>query len=357
MPPAQSLPRVLDGHNDTLTRLLPRTGDAPQSIMDRGDAGHLDVPRARDGGLAGGFFALFIRPRPTEGADPTEPIRDERGAWTWTPGPIDHAWALQETARLLKGVDELFEQHPQSLRRCLCTDDIRASLADQRLGILLHIEGAEMLSPDCRELPDLYARGLRSIGPVWSRPNCFATGIRFGWPSSNDVGAGLTDAGRTLVRECENLGIAIDLSHMNLRGFMDVAEIATKPLIATHCGCHALCQSARNLTDDQLRIVAESGGVVGVNFFTGDLRGDGRSEPDMPLDRLADHVLHMIEVMGVEHVALGSDFDGATMCDELGDASGLPRLLQRLLDRGVSQSDLSAIAHENWLRVLDAHLS
>lgn len=350
------LPRIFDGHNDTLTRLFPREGTPPQSIVDEGTEGHLDIPRARAAGLAGGFFALFVRPRPTQGPDPVEPIRDDRGAWTSTPGPIDHAWALEEILRLLDAVDSMFDAHTEQTRRCLHADDIRSSLEDDRLGILLHIEGAEMVSPDCRELPMLHARGIRSIGPVWSRPNCFASGIRFGWPSSNDVGPGLTDAGRLLVAECERLGIAIDLSHMNLQGFMDVAEVATKPLIATHCGCHALCDSARNLTDEQLARIADSGGVVGVNFFTGDLRGDGCSDPDMPLERIVDHVLHMVSVMGDDHVALGSDFDGATMCDEMGDVRGLAPLLERLQARGINDEALASIAHGNWIRVLEAHL-
>ncbi len=349
------LPAIFDGHNDTLTRLFPREANSPQSIFEHGTEGHLDVPRAIEGGLAGGFFALFIRSKPDQ--NPPEPERDDQGAWTWTPPAIDHDWALAETLRLLDSVDAMFAAGTSSLRRCLTIEDVRNSISDARLGILLHIEGAEMISPHCTELPMLYERGIRSIGPVWSRPNCFATGIRFGWPSTNDIGPGLTDAGGQLIRDCETLGIAIDLSHMNLRSFMDAADIATKPLIATHCGCHALCKSARNLTDEQLRIVADSGGVVGVNFYTGDLRGDGQSGPDMPLDRLADHVLHMCEVMGDDHVALGSDFDGAKMCDELGDVRGLPKLLAGMRRRGFAELAIAKIAHENWIRVLHAHLS
>ncbi len=346
---------VFDGHNDTLQRLLPRTGDAPQSILDHGDSGHLDVPRARAGGMAGGFFAIYIRAQ--EGRNPPEPVPDDNNAWTWTPPAIDVAWARAECDRLLTGIDAMFDAHPDQLMRCLTHDDLVGCLSDDRLGILLHIEGAAMIGPDCAELPELYERGIRSIGPVWSRPNCFAHGIRFGWPSSNDIGPGLTEAGRRLIAECEALGIAIDLSHMNRQGFLDTAQCATKPLIATHCGAHALCESARNLTDDQLRMVADSGGVVGVNFYTGDLRGDGLNHADMPLDRLVDHVVYMLDVMGEDHVALGSDFDGAVMCDELGDVSGFPRLLELIAGRGVSDTALAKIAHGNFLRVLEQHLT
>lgn len=347
-------PAIFDGHNDTLTRLFPNTGPPPQSIAERGTEGHLDAPRAAAGGLAAGFFALFIRSQP--GQNPPEPERDEDGAWTWTPPAIDADWARAEISRLLDAIDDMFQSHSDILRRCLTHADLAASIEDRHLGVLLHIEGAEMIGPDCAELPGLYERGIRSIGPVWSRPNCFATGIRFGWPSSNDIGPGLTNAGRRLIGECERLGIAIDLSHMNYRGFLDVAALATKPLIATHCGAHALCASARNLTDEQLKIIADSGGVVGVNFYTGDLRGDGRNDADMPLDRLVDHIMHMLDIMGEDHVAFGSDFDGAMMCDELGDAAGLPRLLDLLQVRGVSKAALTKLAHGNFLRVMDRHL-
>jgi membrane dipeptidase len=189
---------------------------------------------------------------------------------------------------------------------------------------------------------------------VWSRPNVFGTGIRFGWPSTNDIGPGLTAAGKSLIATCNDLGIMVDLSHLNRAGFMDVADISTKPLVATHCGCHALCHSARNLDDEQLRMIAASSGLIGCNFFTGDLRGDGRFETDMPLSRMAEHIEHIVAVCGIHHVALGSDFDGAAMCDELADAACLPNLLEVLRTRGWLESDLEALTHGNWLRVLDA---
>ena len=341
---------IIDGHNDTLTRIFSEDGGGVSAFLN-GDDGHLDLPKARAGGFAAGFFAIYIRSRIKNPA--SEPARGEDGSWTSTPPPIDHEWAVSETVRLLDCLDELLAAAPESLGLCTTVDDVRASTAGDRLGIILHIEGCEMISPDLRELPGLYERGLRSLGPVWSRSNVFGTGIRFGWPSSNDVGPGLTAAGKDLIVACNEFGIMIDLSHLNRAGFMDVADISTKPLVATHCGCHALCQSARNLDDEQLQMIAATNGLIGCNFFTGDLRGDGRFDTDMPLSRMAEHIEHIVTVCGIDHVALGSDFDGAAMCDELGDASGLPRLIDLLRDRGWSEHDLTGLAHGNWMRVLD----
>ena len=342
---------IIDGHNDTLTRIFVDQGGGMSAFLHGNGEGDLDLPRARRGNLAAGFFALFIRtqhPHPN-----SEPKREANGGWTFQPPSIDYAWATQETARLLDCLDELLQKAPDDLRLCRTTNDLRSSVTDDRLGIILHIEGCEMISPDLRELQGLYARGLRSLGPVWSRPNAFGTGIRFGWPSSNDVGPGLSTAGKNLIRKCNEMGILVDLSHLNYQGFMDVAQISTAPLVATHCGCHALCASARNLTDEQLRLIAESEGVVGCNFFTGDLRGDGRFDADMPLTRLAEHIEHLVEVMGDQHVALGSDFDGADMCEEMADAACLPALITLLRSRGWEEAALIRICHGNWLRVIE----
>jgi membrane dipeptidase len=155
-----------------------------------------------------------------------------------------------------------------------------------------------------------------------------------------------------LIGACNEMGIMIDLSHLNYRGFMDVASLSDRPLVATHCGCHALAESARNLTDDQLRAIADSGGLVGCNFFTGDLRGDGEFGSDMPLSRLAEHIEHMVSVMGDAHVALGSDFDGADMCDEMRDVTCLPNLIGLLRDRGWEAGPLRRLCCDNWIRVL-----
>jgi membrane dipeptidase len=146
----------------------------------------------------------------------------------------------------------------------------------------------------------------------------------------------------------------LDLSHLNERGFWDVARLSAAPLVATHSGVHALCASTRNLTDAQLDAIGASGGLAGITFHAPDLRPDARLEPDTPLDVLADHVLYVAERIGVEHVALGSDFDGATIPRGVGDVSRLPALLETLSGRGLDGGDLAAVAHGNWLRVLKA---
>src|SRR5262245_51224905 len=195
------------------------------------------------------------------------------------------------------------------------------------------MEGAEALAPDLSDLDDWYARGLRSLGPVWSRPNDFGEGVPFAFPSSPDTGDGLTSAGRRLVHACNRLGILVDLSHLNEAGFWDVARLTLAPLVATHSNAHALCPSSRNLTDAQLDAIGASGGVVGINFAPAFLREDGANDPATPITEIVRHVEYVAQRIGVDHVAFGSDFEGATLPAELGGAAGLPRLVELLRAR------------------------
>jgi membrane dipeptidase len=197
-----------------------------------------------------------------------------------------------------------------------------------------------------------YEAGLRSLGIVWSRSNAFGHGVPFRFPSSPDTGPGLTDAGRELVRTCNQLGVMLDLAHLNERGFWDVAKLSNAPLVVTHAGVHALSPSARNLTDKQLDAIGESGGVVGVNFHVSDLRADGRFDADTPLTETVRHIDYVVERIGIDHVAFGSDFDGALMSLELGDAAGLPKLVAALRARGYDDAALQKVTHKNWIRVL-----
>jgi membrane dipeptidase len=333
---------VFDGHNDVLTR-----EDADRFVAGR-PGGHLDLPRARAGGLAGGIFALFTD---TPGYDPpSETTPDGRLDVPLAPpiGPdlaAPHATAV--AGRLLA------LERDGHVRLARAPGDLDAARADGVLAAVMHFEGAEAIDPGLDALDLWHAAGLRSLGPVWSRSNAFGHGVPFAFPASPDTGPGLTAAGHALVRRCAELGIAVDLSHLNEAGFWDVARIDAAPLIASHSGVHALAAATRNLTDAQLDAIGASGGLVGIVFAAPFLRADGRDDADTPLATLVAHVRYAADRIGVEHVALGSDFDGATIPAELGDAAGLPRLLDALAAAGFAEAELRAIAWDNWRRVLE----
>ena len=144
----------------------------------------------------------------------------------------------------------------------------------------------------------------------------------------------------------------IDLSHLNESGFWDVARLSNAPLVATHSAAYSLCPSSRNLTNEQLVTIAESDGIVGINFHKGFLREDGDFKAETSLVEIARHIDYVVEIIGIDHVALGSDFDGAKMPEDLGDAAGLPKLITAMREHGFNDEEITKIAHGNWLRVL-----
>jgi membrane dipeptidase len=238
------------------------------------------------------------------------------------------------------------------VRICRSVGDIRLAMEQGVLAPVIHIEGAEAIDPDFEALDVLHAAGLRSLGPVWSRPNAFGHGVPFLCPSSPDTGPGLTDLGKALVGACNRLRILIDLSHLNERGFWDVAAISDAPLVATHSNAHALSPHSRNLTDKQLAAIRETGGLVGVNFAVSFLRPDGRHDADTPLALVVDHLAHMVAQVGEDGVGLGSDFDGARIPAGIGSAAGLPNLVEAMRSRGFGEPLIEKICFGNWLRVL-----
>jgi membrane dipeptidase len=199
----------------------------------------------------------------------------------------------------------------------------------------------------------LHDLGLRSIGPVWSRSTIFGHGVPFRYPSGPDIGPGLTEAGERLVKRCNELGILIDLSHMNEAGFRDVAKLSTAPLVATHSNAHAICPHARNLTDEQLRIIADSDGMVGLNFATAFLRPDGRMIPDVAFETMLRHLDHLIGILGETRVGLGSDYDGAVMPEALATAAGLPALQEAMRQHGYDDTLQRRLMCDNWLSALE----
>lgn len=335
--------RVIDGHNDALLRAWEDGG--VQSLLD--GEGAVTVENARAGGLAAGLFAVFA-PSPGDWD-----VGGEDGAWEVAPiAELPWARAAPAAAAIAAFAFGLVRAGGAKLVRDVA--DLDAALDGGPLGLILHIEGAEAIGEGLEALELWYAAGLRSLGPVWSRPNRFGAGVRFKFPSSPDTGPGLTHAGRRLVRRCAELGIAVDLSHLTEGGFWDVAHELDAPLIASHSCAHALVPASRNVTDSQIRAIAASGGLVGINYEVSMIRPDSMRDSDTPLTRIAEHVRYVAELVGVDHVALGSDWDGATMPDGVKTARELPALIETLRADGYTEDELARIAHGNWRRVLAA---
>ena len=333
---AQEYP-VFDGHNDLLLHLH-ATGDRQGDSFIQGRDGHLDLAKCQAGGFAGGFFAIYVPPEDPMGAGRTAPVAPDR--------------ARRVTLEMASTLVRLTRAYPDAIRLCTTADAIEAARKDGAIAALMHIEGAEGIGPDLGELEVLHAAGLRSLGPVWSRTNIFGHGVPFVWPASPDIGPGLTEAGERLVMECERLGLLIDLSHLNEAGFWDVARLSSRPLVATHSCVHALSAQSRNLTDRQLAAIAESGGLVGLNFGCQFLRADGQRRDDTDLAVMVQHLTYLVERLGDTGVALGSDFDGALMPRTIGTAAGLPALIAALQQAGFDAPLIHRICWQNWLDLL-----
>ena len=330
---------IFDGHNDVLLRLYRRGGaDAAAAFLRGEDKGHLDLRKARRGGFAGGLFAIFV-PSPD----------GKKGA---SPAAVELTDAQRAVFAMTSLLFRIERESKGRVRVCRSIGDIESCLADDVLAAVLHIEGAEAIDADFALLDVLHAAGLRSLGPVWSRPNAFGHGVPFRCPSSPDTGPGLTDLGKALVGACNRLRIMIDLSHLNERGFWDVAALSNAPLVASHSNAHAVSPHSRNLTDRQLAAIGKSGGLVGVNFAVSFLRPDGRRDKDTPTELMIQHIEHMLEHAGEDSVGLGSDFDGTEIPAELKDAAGLQILVQAMRKRGFDKALIEKLCFRNWLRVL-----
>jgi membrane dipeptidase len=340
---------VFDGHNDTLLRLYQsKDTDVEKLFIEGTQGGHIDLPRAKKGGFAGGMFAIFPPPveKARRSAVPPAPSDNEP-----LPPELPRADALNSTIAMASILFRL--ERAGALTVCRSAADIRDAMAKESIAAVFHIEGVEAIDPELTLLDVLYEAGLRSLGIVWSRPNAFGHGVPFRFPSSPDTGPGLTDAGKALVKACNQLKIMIDLSHLNEKGFRDVAALSDAPLVATHSNVHALCTHSRNLTDWQLGAIRETGGMVGLNFATGFLRDDGRMNSDTSLDTMVRHVDSLLQALGEDGVGLGSDFDGAMIPAVIGDVAGLPKLIDALAARGFGRALIEKIAYKNWISVLE----
>jgi membrane dipeptidase len=280
--------------------------------------GHVDVPRLREGGLGAQFFGLV-----------SIPMGQKHGL----------ARAIHEQ------IDELaaaISARPGTLRQARTAEDVRLATAEGTIAALLGIEGAHALEGSLDTLEAFARRGVRYLGLCHFSANeaCYPA---FGWGRRD---AGLTAFGRDLVRRCEELDVIIDLAHINRKGFMEACALARRPLIVSHTGVLGVFQHWRNIDDDQLRAVAETGGCIGVIFHPGYLGGDG-------LEPVVRHLEHIVRVCGEDAPALGSDWDGFIVpTRDLSDASRLPLLTDALLRKGWSERALGKLLRENVIRVL-----
>lgn len=322
---------VIDAHNDSLWAVL--EGDArfnplpfrpprPRRLWERAQSGHWDFPRAREAGQSGQMTNLLI---------------------PWTKGG-PHVHNILRSYRQLQ---RDMEHAPEMASIVTTAEGIERAHAEGKVGVMLAIEGAEGIDGDLDLLHVYHQMGVRSLGLTWMYRNEAAEG---NW---EDTGAGLTAFGRDLIREMNDLGMLVDVAHATEVTFRQALETSSAPVICSHTSCRALVKDfhlhapSRYLTDDQLRDLASAGGVAGI-FFTAnrELDDDGADVHD-----LARFVAHAVEACGVDHVALGSDFDGGFPPPGLEDMSRLPNLTSAMIDLGFSDDELEKILGRNWLRV------
>jgi membrane dipeptidase len=358
---------AIDMHADTTQRLLDENADLSQRLPD----GHFDSVRAREGGLDAQFFSIWVEPELFGGGGPQ---------------------AMKRADDQIAAVHELADKHPQTWQFATNASDIRSIVAAGKLAALTGLEGGYAIDEKLENVERYYKLGVRYMSPAWSVSTSWAGS------SGDAVGAqrGLNDFGKRVVREMNRLGMMVDVSHVSDPTFWDIVNTSTKPVIATHSGCRALTNVPRNLTDDMIKALAKTGGVVNVIFYPEHLepgwsvkkkkvdaeiasmvhraseeeKGDvahkkmardavrreqyAKRLPPVSVSRLVDHIDHVVKLVGIEHVGIGSDFDGVqSTLSDLADVSQLPNLTRELLRRGYSESDIDKILGGNMLRVME----
>jgi membrane dipeptidase len=353
---------VVDTHDDTTQRLL---FDKGFEIGRRHDNGNIDIPRMREGGLDALFFSIFV------------------------PGDVTGPLAIKRAMALIDSVHEAVQRHPADLVLATTAADIRRASVEGKVAALMGMEGGHMIDDDLGLLRSYARLGVRYLTLTHSANTNWAD-------SSGDTPRhnGLTAFGKDVVRELNRLGVMVDVSHVADKTFYDALEVTRAPVIASHSSCRAIANHPRNMTDDMLRAVARNGGVVMINYSVGflseehrvaSLKAGGTARlfeelsktcgneacaileidritrsrmmngelPKVSWEKIVDHIDHAVKVAGVDHVGLGSDFDGATMPIGMEDASKLPKITQALLDRGSSERDIQKILGGNVLRVME----
>lgn len=307
---------VVDAHADSVLDVVA----GRRRLTRRSPRGHVDFPRLREGGVDVQVFAHWVEPE-------HKPDRALRRLLVLLDAFLAEVDAAGGTVVVVRS-----------------RSDLDAALAARRLAAVIGVEGGEVLHGSLEVLRILFRLGVRVLGLTWNDRNELADGVGEG-----QAAGGLTRLGVRVVQEMNRLGMVVDVAHLAERGFWDVLEASTRPVIASHAGCRALCDHPRNLSDAQLRGLAQHGGVVGICFYP-DFLVPKREEAT--LRHVADHIDHAVQVAGPDHVGLGSDFDGIDRTPAgLEDVTRLPALTAELERRGYDEATLRKILGENFLRV------
>jgi membrane dipeptidase len=358
---------IVDMHADTTQRLVDEQVDLAQRLSD----GHLDSVRAKEGGLDAQFFSIWVEPALFGGGGPG---------------------AMKRADVQIQAIHALAEKHPETWEVATTAADVRRIAASGKIAALMGMEGGYAIDEKIENVDRYYQMGVRYMSGAWTVSTSWAGS------SGDEVGKtrGLNDFGKQVIREMNRLGMMVDVSHLSDKAFWDIVNTSTQPVIATHSGCRAITNVPRNLTDEMIVALAKTGGVVNVIFYPehiepgyaakkkkvdaeiasmvqrasdeeqGDVahkklaRDRVRSEeflrrlPPVSVTRIVDHIDHIVKLVGIDHVGIGSDFDGVQVVPaDLKSVADLPNLTAELLRRGYSESDIDKILGGNMLRVME----
>ncbi|MGJ1385200.1 dipeptidase [Sphingobacterium spiritivorum] len=349
---------VVDGHNDVIYESIFKGKD----IAKRLTTGHTDLPRLKEGGVDVQVFAVWS---------------DDKN---WKKGAFKHA------NDQIDALEKMISGNSDQIELAKSSKDIDAILNKGKIAAVIGVEGGNMIESKIENLEKLYDRGVRYLTLTWNYNLPWVTAAAIEVKTSSDKGKGLTAHGKDIIRRMNELGMMVDLSHGGEKTFYDVIAISTKPILVSHSNAYALMPHYRNLKDAQLEALKKNGGVIGVNFYSGFLdptytervrklyrkhfgdKGNYKLSPtrqyeklpkklqqeaNAPMSKLLDHINYLVKKVGVDHVAIGSDYDGIESPPrELDDVSKFPLLTKALLEQGYSKEDVGKIMGGNFLRLL-----
>jgi membrane dipeptidase len=304
----------VDAHCDTITRIMELGQE-----LDKNNC-HIDIDRLEKLGSYVQFFAAFIEPS------------------------VGQAYAMKRAIQIFDKFYEQTEKYTGRIKVCHNYDEINEAVSNNKVAALLSIEGGDALQGDISALRMFYKLGVRSICLTWNHRNEIADGV-----ADSATGGGLTPFGNQVITEMNNLGMLVDLSHISEKGFWDVIEKTSAPVIVSHSNAKKICGHRRNLTDEQLMAVKKNGGVVGINLYPHFLNDSGKAS----LKDIITHIEYIAGIIGTEHMGMGADFDGIECTPEdIGGVEDLPKIIQELIKLNYKTEDIENFVGKSFLRVI-----